>query len=717
MIKKIEEIAVRSANNRNEKFGYLMEIISDPGVLYQAMGNISTKSGALTKGPNSDPQTVDAMSSIKIMEISESLKNRTFRFKPSRRIYTDKSGKNLATPEQFKKLKELHSKGNVTMAQIKEVGARPIGISSFTDKIVQEAMRIVLNAIYEPEFEKMNVNFGFRPKYGCHDAIVKIQKDKEMLYAIEGDIKGAFDNIDHDILIEILEKKIYDNQFLSLIRGGLKCGIIYLNFGQETVLGTVQGNVVSPLLYNIYFNEFDKFVVNDFNLIVQEINDREFRKDRADHGLYRRITTRKGKLGMNQLRAKLSAYYKIHGMDPTFYKMVEKLKVLNIKYKEIDAIQRKLPSRSLSRQTIKFSYTRYADDWVFFTNASLEQVKEWKELFARWILENLKLTLSPEKTLISDLRNGDKVKFLGYQMTRPKHKRVLNVGRFVIKSHDIARRIKATKQPAPEIVRKYKTRTTNPTVIVSWDRKRILTRLVERGFVKRVGNTWRGSKKNPWTTLSEPEIIDRYNYMIRGYVNYYAPVNNRPTDIEFIHYLLVYSCYHTLASKRKCSIHEVIYRLGKNKELKYDTTIKIQNKDGTVTNKTQHLAKKLIDWKGVLNIIRKIKLKIIENRKQKNSIIYNPVQVSIDNICDVKVNWRTKYKLTNHCAICGSEDRVQYHHVKHIRIGKVEGFTQIMKQLNRKQIPCCWECHRKIHRGEYDGIPLSRLYDEELIIL
>jgi hypothetical protein len=90
---------------------------------------------------------------------------------------------------------------------------------------------------------------------------------------------------------------------------------------------------------------------------------------------------------------------------------------------------------------------------------------------------------------------------------------------------------------------------------------------------------------------------------------------------------------------------------------------------------------------------------------------------TIDEICDVRVNWRTKYKLTQHCSICGSQNKVEYHHIKHIRKGKVAGFLQLMNQLNRKQIPVCQQCHNNIHKGAYDGMNLREVYDEELIII
>lgn len=114
-----------------------------------------------------------------------------------------------------------------------------------------------------------------------------------------------------------------------------------------------------------------------------------------------------------------------------------------------------------------------------------------------------------------------------------------------------------------------------------------------------------------------------------------------------------------------------------------------------------------------MQIIRTAKWSTRKKRKQSISL----VQESVDNICKGKGNWRTAYKLSRHCAICGNPESVEYHHVKHRRKRRVTGLLQVMKQLNRKQIPCCRPCHDKIHKGLYDNLPLISLYDEELMII
>jgi hypothetical protein len=339
-----------------------------------------------------------------------------------------------------------------------------------------------------------------------------------------------------------------------------------------------------------------------------------------------------------------------------------------------------------------------------------------KEQFSNWINEELKLTLSQEKTKVTDLIN-DKAKFLGYQISfGSKHKKYARISRIKkFKPNKVLRRIKISyysSQQRPT----FKQRATNPSAIIAWDRDRVITRLEEKRFIRKYLNNWRGCSKKEWTTLELPEIIQKYNYIIRGYIQYYAPVTTYATDIHQLHYLLKYSCAHTIANKLNTSLKDVFKKYSKDIIVNYSekVTKRQRNKPDSIVEIQKTSA--LITWKDCLQIINSAITQYRKNLYDTSNENIS-IQTSVDDICNVKVNWRTKYKLSKHCSICGSEQDVEYHHVKHIKIGKVTGFLQIMKQLNRRQIPCCKFCHRKIHKGEYNGISLDDLYDEELIIL
>ena len=198
--------------------------------LYElAYSRIYANAGATTKGTGEE--TLDGMSKKRIDKIIQKIKTETYRWKPARRTYIPKgNGK-----------------------------SRPLGIPSGDDKLLQTAMTILLEAFYEPQFSE--ASHGFRPGKGCHTALREIsQKHADINWLIEGDIKGCFDNIDHETLIGILGQDIQDGRFLNLVRRLLKAGYMENWQRYNTYSGTPQGGIISPLLANIYLDKLDKWV-------------------------------------------------------------------------------------------------------------------------------------------------------------------------------------------------------------------------------------------------------------------------------------------------------------------------------------------------------------------------------------------------------------------------------------------------------------------------
>ena len=136
---------------------------------------------------------------------------------------------------------------------------RPLGIPTVRDRIVQTATKLVLEPIFEADF--LECSYGFRPNRSAHDALEEIRKGMNAGHEVvlDADIKGFFDNIDHDKLLEFVHTRISDRRVLKLIRKWLKCGVMEEGVAKESDMGTPQGGVISPLLANIYLNEFDKF--------------------------------------------------------------------------------------------------------------------------------------------------------------------------------------------------------------------------------------------------------------------------------------------------------------------------------------------------------------------------------------------------------------------------------------------------------------------------
>jgi group II intron reverse transcriptase/maturase len=228
----------------------------NPDLYLRAYGRIYRNAGALTKG--STEETVDGMSQRKIGGIIELLRNERYRWAPVRRTFIPKKNGKL----------------------------RPLGIPSWSDKLLQEVMRSILDAYYEPQFSP--TSHGFRPGRGCHTALRDISNAwSGTVWFIEGDIKGCFDNIDHSVLMSILREKIHDNRFLILVENLLKAGYLEQWTYRPTLSGTPQGGIVSPVLTNIYLDKLDKFV--DQTLIPTSTRGAGRRQRPEYQRLYRQI--------------------------------------------------------------------------------------------------------------------------------------------------------------------------------------------------------------------------------------------------------------------------------------------------------------------------------------------------------------------------------------------------------------------------------------------
>lgn len=132
---------------------------------------------------------------------------------------------------------------------------RPLGIPAYEDKLVQGVMANILNNVYEPRF--LECSYGFRPQRNAHMAIAKIKKcimTKPVNYILDTDIKGFFDNVDHKWLIKFLENDIEDKNFIRYVVRFLKSGIMEKEIIKESLKGTPQGGLISPVLANVYLH-------------------------------------------------------------------------------------------------------------------------------------------------------------------------------------------------------------------------------------------------------------------------------------------------------------------------------------------------------------------------------------------------------------------------------------------------------------------------------
>ncbi len=195
----------------------------------RAYGKLYSNDGAMTKGAT--PETVDGMSLEKIDAIINALRYEKYRWTPVRRVYiTKKNGK-----------------------------SRPLGLPTWSDKLLQEVIRSILEAYYEPQFSQSS--HGFRPKRGCHTALREVMiKGRGTKWFIEGDISECFNKIDHTILVGIIKEKFQDNRFINLITMLLKAGYLENWKFNATLSRSAQGSIVGPIFSNLVLDRLDKYV-------------------------------------------------------------------------------------------------------------------------------------------------------------------------------------------------------------------------------------------------------------------------------------------------------------------------------------------------------------------------------------------------------------------------------------------------------------------------
>jgi len=319
----------------------------------QAYGNLYPNQGAMT--PGTTEQTVDGMSVARIDKLIEKLKEESFKWTPVRRTYIPK----------------------------KDGSKRPLGIPTWDDKLLQEVMRMILEAYYEPRFSQNS--HGFRPNRGCHTALEQIKYTwRGTIWFIESDISKCFDKIDHDKLVEIIRRDIKDERFVKLIWWLLKAGYIEDWQWNTTLSGSPQGGVISPLLANIYLHEMDSY--------VEEILIPKYTKGekRQRNPLYRHYEYKKAQAKQNNDRKAYKAWDKKLRSVPVF--------------NTHDPDYRRL------------RYVRYADDALFAYVGTKEEALEIKELLSQWLNQELKLNLSLTKTLVTNA-SEETANFLGYEIT------------------------------------------------------------------------------------------------------------------------------------------------------------------------------------------------------------------------------------------------------------------------------------------------------------
>ncbi len=597
--------AIRKLNAKSEWVNFdLYRLLFKPELYVLAYERIESKPGNMT--PGTDEETIDGFGMDEIRKLIEEMRTEKYQPSPVRRVLIPKSNGKM----------------------------RKLGIPSARDKIVQEVVRLILEAIYDSPYGAYfkDSSHGFRSSRSCHSALKEIQgKWSGTTWLLEGDIKACFDDINHEILVNIMRKKIKDERFLNLIWKFLNAGYQDLDESRkDSLAGTPQGGIVSPILANIYLHELDEYVEQ----LQKELEKGEYRRFNPE---YRSLQKRRQHLGKTG-------------------------RIKSKEYRESGVQMRKLPSLDPKDPNfVRVRYVRYADDWVIGIIGPKRLAKEIKEKVRQFLKARLDLTLSEEKTVITNARTAD-AKFLGYR---------IRLGRSKTAEQKQALSTNASGK-------NFKRRSTGMQIVLRAPVDELIKKLCQKGFCDASG---RPLHRKAWTLLDEDQIVSLYSSINRGLQNYYRPTDNWG-ELCRIQYILKFSLAKTLAAKKQVPITRII----KGKDIQVVVTRKGQQRTITFYRNT--------DW-------------TIDRKAFTNSPTVDLVRMH--------ERMRVRSKLGLPCCICLETVGVAMHHVRHIRKmteKQAKGFTSLLAKLNRKQVPVCQECHRKIHRGEYDGLKISELaYD------
>ncbi len=488
----LKRIAESSKAHHDGVFTRLYRYLLREDIYYEAYKNLYANTGAATKGTDED--TADGFGAKYVEDIIETLRSLDYKPKPVRRTYIPKHNGKL----------------------------RPLGIPSFRDKLVQDAIRQILEAIYEPIFSQDS--HGFRPGKSCHTAFDRIKYGfNGTKWFIEGDIKGCFDNIDHSVLLDVLSEKIKDSKLVNLIGAFLKAGYMEEWKYFQTYSGTPQGGILSPILANIYLHELDKKIAE----IEQRFNSNEPKKYTEEYArICHRIST-------------LHRKSKNNPESPECEKWIAE---------EVELKKQRVKIPAYQDNNKRICYVRYADDFLIGVVGSKEDCVAIKAELKDFLAKEMKLELSDEKTKIT--HSSEQARFLGYDVS-------------VRRSQELKRRSDGVKQ-----------RALNGTVMLNAPLKdKIEEFLISNGYGKRAADgriipiAAKGLRNR-----SDFEIVSTYNSQIRGICNYYRLASNFP-KLDYFVYIMEYSCLKTLASKHQTTMAKARNdrRTGKRWGVPYET--------------------------------------------------------------------------------------------------------------------------------------------------
>lgn len=580
---------LRERGRRGLPLDELYRQMFNPSIYLLAYGRIYANKGAMTPGVTQE--TVDGMSLGKIERIIDALRHERYRFNPVRRVHIPKKSGKL----------------------------RPLGLPTWPDKLVGEVVRLLLEAYYEPTFSDRC--HGFRPGRGCHTALREVANTwTATTWFIEGDLADCFGSLDHEVLLQILGEKIHDNRFLRLVRNMCQAGYLEDWTWGAALSGVPQGGVASPVLSNIYLHKLDVFVET---VLIPE---------------YTR----------GRLRARNPEYRKVERAIRQARDQGDRAEVRSL-YKRLHSLPSQDPSDPGYR---RLRYCRYADDTLLGLVGPKTEAEEIKQRLAVFLHEELRLELSPAKTLITHARS-QRARFLGYEI-------------------NVASSDRRTRRPS--LSDRRNRRSLNGTIVLH----------VPAAVVKAKSALYlsRGKPacRNSMVNEADYSIVGRFGAEYRGLVQYYLLAG----DVYRLHrlrWVMETSMLKTLARKHRSSVSKMAARY----------KAKIATPHGLRTcfeARVECTGKKpLVARFGGIPLKRQ-KLAVIDDRVSTGPVYPNKELI--------------RRLLAGRCELCGRADVIEVHHIRNLaqlnRLGQPPPpWAQAMAKRRRKSLVVCGGCHGLIH--------------------
>jgi group II intron reverse transcriptase/maturase len=487
MIEACDALAILQGKNRTHPSWInrgLYRLLYNPSLYVLAYERLKSKPGNMTRG--TDGQTLDGFSLDTIQSYIALMRTEHYRPTPVRRTYIPKaSGK-----------------------------WRPLGVPSPRDKIVQECVRLILEAIYEPTFH--DNSHGFRPRRSCHTALESLRRNwVGTKWVLKVDIAECFERVDHHRLLDTLRDKIADDRFINLIRKFLTAGYLDNWVYHRTFSGTPQGSVVSPILTNIYLSKLDE----KLTALCQQHSQGRRRPLNPPYSAL--LKARQGLLKQGEAEPECRAT-----LQP-------ELRALNQHIRHTPTYD----YHDSSYTRVKF--LRYADDVAVGIIGPKVLAEHIKEEIAAFLRDELKLELNREKTHVIHLPTT-KARFLGYEVKAATAR---------LRKRNLRR-----KGSPHNVVQTVKTNGGNMKLLVPL-----------RDLTTKLKKYMTHGKPAPLTGLvNQPvaHILEHYNGVIRGWYHYYQLAENVGA-LNHARYVLQYSLAKTLAQKARITMAKVFQTYGK----------------------------------------------------------------------------------------------------------------------------------------------------------